>query len=151
MVVAHISDKELPVNPLSMKITGVLDAAVMGGLAKYEEAFLTNDYLRTHVTEATGVERLKGLIADQIPLLEVALHVHRAKASADLALLQERLEKCFVEMQSNVETKYGKRSTDLRFEADSFVTMRRPGSGITVGSSLEASNRHSETSMGSSE
>lgn len=165
LVLAHIANRELPINPLSMKLTGVVDAAVMGGLAKYEEAFLTQEYQETHPGELVEVLALKQLIAEQIPLLEVALRVHRAKASPDLARLQERLELCFAQMQASVELKYGKTGTDLKFESDSFVTMRRAVGGVvaggaggtasavpsTVGAPTEATNRHSETSMGSSE
>lgn len=151
LVVEHIARKELPINPLSMKIQGVVDAVVQGGLAKYEEAFLTAEYLAAHPADAAEVEHLKSLIADQIPLLEVALRVHRVRASSELAGLQELLEKRFAEMQVSVETNYGKRSTDLRFEPDSLmaVQMRRPGSQAM--GAAELSNRYSETSMGSSE
>lgn len=61
------------------------------------------------------VERLKNLIADQIPILEVALSVHRTKVASDLLPLHERLDECFVKMQMHVESKYGKRTTDLKF------------------------------------
>lgn len=109
LVIAHKNDESLPINPLSMKINGVVDPAVMGGFGKYEEAFLTPEYLETHEQEEHLVEKLKELIASQIPLLDIALTVHRAKAPPSLMPFHERLEKCFAEMQANVELKYGKR------------------------------------------
>lgn len=154
LVIAHIDNRELPINPLSLKISGVVDAAVMGGLAKYEEAFLTAGYLQRHPDSVHEREHLKSLIADQIPLLEVALRVHRAKASPDLAPLQEQLETCFAKMQASVELRYGKRSTDLRFEPENTVQMRRPASSVASAAAQmagDAANRYSETSVGSSE
>lgn len=42
LVVAHHNDHTLPVNPLSMKLSGILDAAVMGGITNYEKVSHTN-------------------------------------------------------------------------------------------------------------
>jgi dedicator of cytokinesis protein 1 len=128
IIISHRNDPNLPINPLSMKISGIVDAAVMGGFAKYEEAFLTDLYVDQNPRDRTLVEKLKDLIASQIPLLEIgecdyklkknflinqiqlsAISVHRSKAPANLMPFQERLEKCFNEMQISVETKYGKR------------------------------------------
>lgn len=113
LVIAHKNDETLPVNPLGMKINGIVDPAVMGGFYKYEEAFLTEEYINRNLTEGHLVEKLKDLIASQIPLLEIALTVHRAKVPPNLLPFHERLEKCFAEMQINVETKYGKRVSSL--------------------------------------
>lgn len=41
-IIARLSaDKSQSVNPLSMILNGVIDAAVMGGIAKYEEVRYT--------------------------------------------------------------------------------------------------------------
>nr|CAD7456334.1 unnamed protein product [Timema tahoe] len=37
LIVAHRSDPSLQLNPLSMKINGIVDAAVMGGITNYEK------------------------------------------------------------------------------------------------------------------
>lgn len=37
LIIAHHNDPTLPVNPLSMKLSGILDAAVMGGITNYEK------------------------------------------------------------------------------------------------------------------
>jgi dedicator of cytokinesis protein 1 len=37
LVIAHRSDPSLQLNPLSMKISGIVDAAVMGGVTNYEK------------------------------------------------------------------------------------------------------------------
>uniref|UniRef100_A0A1L8DMR3 Putative signaling protein n=1 Tax=Nyssomyia neivai TaxID=330878 RepID=A0A1L8DMR3_9DIPT len=147
LVMAHRDDETLPINPLSMKINGIVDPAVMGGFRKYEEAFLTDEYLEQNADDVNFVVKLKELIAQQIPILEIALQVHRAKAPRSLIPFHERLEKCFFEMQAKVEVKYGKRICDLKFDRE-FVTMRR---GMSAQMSLDSNNRLSETSMGSND
>lgn len=118
----------------------------LGGTSKYEEAFLTEEYLEMNPGDASFVEHLKNLIADQIPILDVALSVHRMKVQSNLMPFHERLEECFIKMQAHVESKYGKRTTDLKFEREASVVLRK---GI-LGNSHVIDNRLSETSVGSS-
>ncbi|KRG01267.1 dedicator of cytokinesis protein 1 isoform X1 [Drosophila mojavensis] len=149
LVILHQHDSSLHINPLSMKLNGIVDPAVMGGFAKYEEAFLTDEYLLQHPDDKDLVEELKELIAMQIPLLQCAIRLHRQKAPESLKALQDHLEVCFADMQHHVESRYGRKSCDLQVERDS-VIMRRTSSflpAIFDGSN----NRLSETSMGSSD
>jgi hypothetical protein len=37
LIIAHRSDPTLQLNPLSLKINGIVDAAVMGGVTNYEK------------------------------------------------------------------------------------------------------------------
>lgn len=37
LIIAHRSDATLQLNPLSLKINGIVDAAVMGGVTNYEK------------------------------------------------------------------------------------------------------------------
>lgn len=148
LVIEHQNDDTLPVGPLTMKIQGIVDAAVNGGTAKYEVAFIADEYMIKNPEDAPLVEKLKELIAEQIPIIEVALCLHKQKVSNDLMPLHERLESCFTKMQSHVETKYGKRTTDLKYERDSHVTLRKP---LFNAHFMTNDNRLSETSMGSSE
>jgi len=71
LIIDHRADDNLPLNSLTMKIKGILDPAVMGGFSKYEEAFLTPEYLENHPSDIGYIEQLKDLIASQIPLLEI--------------------------------------------------------------------------------
>ncbi|XP_053976094.1 dedicator of cytokinesis protein 1 isoform X2 [Hylaeus volcanicus] len=127
LIVAHKADHSLPVNPLSMKLNGILDPAVMGGIDNYEKAFLNPEYRNSHPEESSDLLKLEGLIAEQIPLLGVGVQVHKACAPPQLTLLHQRLEQCYATMRSQVESKYGKRTCDLQIETlTQTVTMRRP-------------------------
>lgn len=147
-VIEHQNDEALAVSTLSMKIQGIVDAAVNGGTAKYEKAFIVDEYLKKNPEDAALVEKLKDLIAEQIPVLDVALAVHKHKVPNDLLPLHDRYEECFTKMRMHVEEKYGKRTTDLKVDKDQLVILRKP---IINSYNITTDNRLSETSMGSSE
>ena len=146
LIVAHKADHSLPLNPLSMKLNGILDPAVMGGIDNYEKAFLNPEYRNSHPEESSDLLRLEGLIAEQIPVLGVGVQLHKARAPPELTPFHQRLEQCFASMRSQVETKYGKRTCDLQIESlTQTVTMRRPQA------SRGDSHRLSESNIGNSE
>ncbi|CAH0555295.1 unnamed protein product [Brassicogethes aeneus] len=122
-ITMYNKDKNMDIKPLSLKLTGILDAAVMGGIKNYEEAFFVSNYQQLFPENEILIRKLKDLIADQIPLLDLCVQIHRNKASKDIELLHQRLEQCFQEMQVNVEEKYGKKTCDLKLEQE--VQMRR--------------------------
>ncbi|XP_058798317.1 dedicator of cytokinesis protein 1 isoform X2 [Phymastichus coffea] len=126
LIIAHRADINLPLNPLSMKLNGVLDPAVMGGIDNYEKAFLNAEYREAHPEDVRDLEKLENLIAEQIPLLGVGVQLHKARASLELAPFHQHLEQCYATMRVQVEARYGKRTCDLQIEmASSSVTMRR--------------------------
>ncbi|KAH8388441.1 hypothetical protein KR093_006384, partial [Drosophila rubida] len=149
LVILHQSNENLTINQLTMKLNGIVDPAVMGGFAKYEEAFLTDEYVEQHPDDKELVEELKELIAMQIPLLKIAIRLHRQKAPDSLKALHDHLEGCFADMQQHVEARYGRKSCDLKIERDS-VIMRRTNSFLPALFD-SGNNRLSETSMGSSD
>lgn len=118
LIRAHYRDKMLPLNPLSLKLNGIIDAAVMGGIMNYEEAFFNSDYLEKHPDDDVQIQKLKELIAEQIPLLEMGVQLHRERAPPSLEPFQLRLEDCFSQMKANVEEKYGKKVHSLNVLAN---------------------------------
>ncbi|KOX80154.1 Dedicator of cytokinesis protein 2 [Melipona quadrifasciata] len=126
LILAHKADNNIPLNPLSMKLNGILDPAVMGGIDNYEKAFLNSEYRNTHPEESSDLLKLEGLIAEQIPLLSVGVQLHKVRAPPELIPFHQRLEQCFISMRNQVEAKYGKRTCDLQIEnLTQPVTMRR--------------------------
>lgn len=109
LIIAHRNDSTLPLNPLTMKLNGILDAAVMGGVTKYEKAFFTSEYLVNHEEDEQLIEMLKDLVASQIPLLDIGVKVHSARAPNSLTPLQQRFEDCFEKMKVHIEENYGKK------------------------------------------
>lgn len=119
LIMEHQKPNNPPLNPLSMKLNGIIDAAVMGGTAKYEQAFFADSYLEENPDHADLVSKLKNLIAEQIPLLEAGIKIHEVKKTDDLKALHEKIDAMFKQIKAQVEEKYGKRTCD--------ITVRRAG------------------------
>jgi hypothetical protein len=78
------------------------------------QAFFTPEYMEAHPEDAALITKLQDLIASQIPLLDLCIHIHRQRAPPSLGPFQQRLEECFAEMQNHVESKYGKKVTEMQ-------------------------------------
>ncbi|XP_059377995.1 dedicator of cytokinesis protein 2-like isoform X1 [Carassius carassius] len=109
MINQYQCDDTLPINPLSMLLNGIVDPAVMGGFAKYEKAFFTDEYMHEHPDDKDKLMRLKDLIAWQIPLLGRGISLHGKRVTDDLRPFHERMEECFKELKKKVEKEYGVR------------------------------------------
>ncbi|KAJ0002424.1 hypothetical protein NQD34_007573 [Periophthalmus magnuspinnatus] len=109
MINQYQADWSLPINPLSMLLNGIVDPAVMGGFAKYETAFFTDEYTQEHPEDRDKLMRLKDLIAWQIPLLGAGLSLHGKRVTDDLRPFHERMEECFKQVKKKVEKEYGVR------------------------------------------
>ncbi|XP_025068357.1 dedicator of cytokinesis protein 2 [Alligator sinensis] len=103
------SDENLPINPLSMLLNGIVDPAVMGGFAKYEKAFFTDEYTKNHPEDQEKLNKLKDLIAWQLPFLGAGIKIHERRVSENLRPFHERMEECFKHLKVKVEKQYGVR------------------------------------------
>ncbi|XP_044136814.1 dedicator of cytokinesis protein 2 isoform X3 [Bufo gargarizans] len=102
-------DENLPINPLSMCLNGIVDPAVMGGFAKYEKAFFTEEYIHEHPEDCEKLNKLKDLIAWQTPLLGAGIRIHEKRITEDLRPFHDRMEECFRNLKIKVEKQYGVR------------------------------------------
>ncbi|KAM3859328.1 dedicator of cytokinesis protein 1 isoform 9-T9 [Diretmus argenteus] len=107
MVQRHLNDPNLPINPLSMLLNGIVDPAVMGGFANYEKAFFNDKYVQEHPEDLEKIERLKDFIAWQIPYLADGVRIHGEKVTEALRPFHERMEACFKQLREKVEKQYG--------------------------------------------
>eukprot|EP00794_Sanderia_malayensis_P005649 gene5649-6345_t len=96
------ADKKANLNPLSMLLNGVIDAAVMGGISNYEKAFLNEDYVAKNPEHKPYTDELKELIVDQVDLLEQGLALHKIRAAIEIRPFHEKMEKCFDDMKQKV-------------------------------------------------
>ena len=132
LILEHTGHRNPPLNPLSMKLNGIIDAAVMGGTNNYERAFFTPEYIAENPDDEDKVTALKDLMADQIPLLEAGMQVHEAKMTEDLRPLHQRLSTMFGEMRRQVEEKYGKRDGDVLVSIEPKMTDFGSSPGVHV-------------------
>ncbi|XP_063896326.1 dedicator of cytokinesis protein 1 isoform X4 [Helicoverpa armigera] len=116
---------DAPLHPLTMRLSGILDPAVQGGIVNYERAFLTPAYEARHPDHATLLAELKDLIADQIPLLKFGLDVHGQRAPPELEELHAHLLRCFRRVQQHVHQRYGRKNCDIEVDSPE-VQLRMP-------------------------
>ncbi|XP_059499832.1 dedicator of cytokinesis protein 5-like isoform X3 [Stegostoma tigrinum] len=127
MVQQHAWDSSLPAHPLSMLLSGIVDAGVMGGLANYEKAFFHSKYLQEHPEDRDKIDMLKQQIALQIPLLTEGIRIHEEKSMEELRPLHNWLVSCFKELKEKVEKLYG-----VITLAPSLIDRKRSRSGSVV-------------------
>ncbi|KPJ12094.1 Dedicator of cytokinesis protein 1 [Papilio machaon] len=115
-LVLEARTSDAPLHQLSMRLNGILDPAVQGGIVNYERAFLTPAYETRRPEHLPLLNQLRDLIADQVPLLKMGLEVHKARISPALQGLHEHMELCFQRVQTHVHQRYGRKNCELETE-----------------------------------
>uniref|UniRef100_A0A674K0H0 Dedicator of cytokinesis 4 n=1 Tax=Terrapene triunguis TaxID=2587831 RepID=A0A674K0H0_9SAUR len=88
------------INPLTMCLNGVIDAAVNGGVARYQEAFFVKEYILNHPEDGEKITRLRELMLEQAQILEFGLAVHEKFVPQDMRPLHKKLVDQFFVMKS---------------------------------------------------
>ncbi|XP_077981762.1 dedicator of cytokinesis protein 3-like isoform X1 [Glandiceps talaboti] len=102
LIASYASEPGKSINPLSMMLNGVIDAAVNGGIPKYQEAFFVPAYIAEHPKNASLISKLKMLILDQVVILGKGLEVHGDLAPADVKPLQGKLEEQYIKLRNGI-------------------------------------------------
>ena len=111
LILQLIRDSATPLNNLSLRLQGVISAFVNGGMINYEKAFFNESFLRENSSNSAtrdGIVKLKKLIAQQIPLLDVGLDYHQQRMAKDMKPLHDHLVSQFKKMRLATEEKYGR-------------------------------------------
>ncbi|XP_028418847.1 dedicator of cytokinesis protein 3-like [Dendronephthya gigantea] len=95
-------DKKSNINPLSMQLKGVIDAAVNGGVSNYQRAFFTPDYTRTNPQRKTEVDHLEKALLKQAGVLRRGMILHESRISPDLRPLHESMLRQYNDMLNNL-------------------------------------------------
>uniref|UniRef100_A0AAX7VIF0 Dedicator of cytokinesis 3 n=1 Tax=Astatotilapia calliptera TaxID=8154 RepID=A0AAX7VIF0_ASTCA len=90
------------INPLSMCLNGVIDAAVNGGIARYQEAFFDKDYISSHPEDTERISHLKDLMQEQVHILGVGLAVHEKLVHPEMRPLHKKLVDQFHMMRTGL-------------------------------------------------
>ncbi|XP_073915434.1 dedicator of cytokinesis protein 3 isoform X1 [Castor canadensis] len=90
------------INLLSMCLNGVIDAAVNGGIARYQEAFFDKDYITKHPGDAEKIAQLKELMQEQVHVLGVGLAVHEKFVHPEMRPLHKKLIDQFQMMRASL-------------------------------------------------
>ena len=70
LVKTQARNSNIALEPLTVKLKGVIDAAVNGGIKNYETAFLTEEYASNNPKDNSKIEELKVLLSEQVRLEE---------------------------------------------------------------------------------
>lgn len=89
-------------NPLTMRLQGIIDANVQGGISKYQQAFFTQEFLKDNADYMVHVYRLKTLILDVMHVLEDGLALHGKLAPSGVQPLHQRLLERFGQLRQSL-------------------------------------------------
>ena len=97
---------------LTQTLKGTVDPAVSRGFSNYEEAFFSAAFAQNATAvEYKQINRLKDLMAEQIPILEKLMVLHGNLVDTyqpTLAPLHDDLTSIFHKLKADVEEKYGR-------------------------------------------
>lgn len=66
LIAQYTAEPRRSISPLSMRLQGVIEAAVNGGIAKYQEAFFTLEFSLQNPEETHKIIKLKSLILEKV-------------------------------------------------------------------------------------
>lgn len=104
LIAQYKADPNKNINPFSMRLQGIIDANVMGGISKYQEAFFTEQFAKSAdgKGQQANVHKLKCLILEQVLILETALALHGQLAPVDVQPLHKRLLERFSQLKQSL-------------------------------------------------
>jgi len=88
--------------PLSMNLSGVIDAAVMGGVDKYRDAFFTGSYLAANPEHKEFVSQFAVAMEHQLAILDKGLKLFTAQCDETLKPLTIHLHTTLQKMNVSV-------------------------------------------------
>ncbi|CAG2069351.1 unnamed protein product, partial [Timema podura] len=102
LINTYTIDRKRNINPFSMRLQGIIDANVMGGITKYQQAFFVPEFTKLYPEFSDHVFRLKTLTLDQIEILNSALHLHGQLAPSGVQPLHRRLQERFAQLKQGL-------------------------------------------------
>jgi dedicator of cytokinesis protein 3 len=104
LIAQYRGDAKRNINPFSMRLQGIIDANVMGGISKYQEAFFTDEFAKAEGKgQSANVQKLKCLILEQMKILDIALELHGNLAPSGVQPLHKRLKERYAQLKQNSE------------------------------------------------
>jgi len=96
-------DAAVDLNPLTMALNGIIDAAVNGGARMYVEAFLHDDFLKENPTMEAQQKSLIRALREQQNICKEGMEVFGKRCGDSLQGLFEHLKKSFGLMQDKTK------------------------------------------------
>ncbi|KAG1701194.1 Dedicator of cytokinesis protein 3 [Nymphon striatum] len=103
LISQYTADPKRTISPLSMRLQGVIDSAVNGGIAKYQEAFFCGNFSIENPDHSEHISILKASIIEQVQILEGGLSLHDRLAPPEVRPLHDRLVELFSSMKHEIK------------------------------------------------
>eukprot|EP00800_Vazella_pourtalesii_P011037 TRINITY_DN2667_c1_g1_i1.p1 TRINITY_DN2667_c1_g1~~TRINITY_DN2667_c1_g1_i1.p1 ORF type:complete len:1797 (+),score=87.02 TRINITY_DN2667_c1_g1_i1:526-5391(+) len=133
------------INQLSMRLNGIIDAAVMGGLKNYEDAFFTEEYLLSHPDKTDDISLLKAHIREQIEICQEGIRLHGKLCEESLYPFHQRIESQFSILKKKYYTGKNRRDSNVT-ESVIFDQPNSPYEDLLVPQSRTRENSYSAKS-----
>ena len=85
-----------------MNLSGVIDAAVMGGVKKYREAFFDGTYIQEYPDHAKFIPKFKEAMHQQIDILKEGLDIFSRYCQESLLPLNDHLTTTYRKMKNEL-------------------------------------------------
>ncbi|KAJ8981636.1 hypothetical protein NQ317_000864 [Molorchus minor] len=102
LITLHSMDPKRNLNPFTMRLQGIIDANVQGGISKYQQAFFTKEFAKLYPEHKVYAETLKELIINATRVIEEGLYLHGKLASTSVQPLHQRLLERFVQLKESL-------------------------------------------------
>lgn len=104
MIALYTADQKRNLNPFTMRLQGIIDANVQGGISKYQQAFFTKEFSKLCPEHMNYVYTLKELILSATGVIEEGLMLHGKLAPAGIQPLHQRLVERFGQLCESLGT-----------------------------------------------
>ncbi|KAK9889845.1 hypothetical protein WA026_007208 [Henosepilachna vigintioctopunctata] len=122
LISIYAKEPKRNLNPFTMRLQGIIDANVQGGISKYQQAFFTQEFQKLYPEHMTYVFTLKNLILDAMQVIEEGLDLHGKLASTGVQPLHQRLMERFAQLRESL----GSICRPKRQKSDSIVNTPLP-------------------------
>ncbi|XP_050303860.1 dedicator of cytokinesis protein 3 isoform X2 [Anthonomus grandis grandis] len=102
LISIYTQEPKRNLNPFTMRLQGIIDANVQGGLSKYQQAFFTKEFSKLYPEHKCYANTLQELILNATRVIEEGLYLHGKLASSSVQPLHQRLIERFWQLRESL-------------------------------------------------
>lgn len=102
LITIYTHEPKRNLNPFTMRLQGIIDANVQGGLSKYQQAFFTKEFTKLYPEHKCYVANLQDLILNATRVIEEGLYLHGKLAPSSVQPLHQRLIERFFQLRESL-------------------------------------------------
>ncbi|XP_066246456.1 dedicator of cytokinesis protein 3 isoform X2 [Euwallacea similis] len=102
LIAIYTHEPKRNLNPFTMRLQGIIDANVQGGLSKYQQAFFTKEFAKLYPEHKCHVNTLQELILNATTVIEEGLYLHGKLAPTSVQPLHQRLIERFLQLRESL-------------------------------------------------